>query len=277
MKSVIFMLDGYGPSNIYIKPNSFLDINPVDCGWERCAPGHYFGPAIRDYYLIHYVSSGCGTFKNQRAEYTVRAGQLFIIRPCEITYYRASDHDPWNYSWIGFKGNAAKILDTAPDIISADCKRFFDAMKGSVEYDSMREEVITAQIYLMIAELFGNKGTGRNHSSGFASRAANYIDCRYMSPLSVEDLAVRMNIDRRYLSRLFKQEYGMTIQEYIVSTRMKHARAFLREGYSVGQAASMTGYSDVFNFSKMFKKHFGISPSEVKQDGKCTVRKASKQ
>lgn len=270
------MLDGYGPSNIYIKPKNFHDIDPVDCGWERCAPGHDFGPAIRDYYLIHYVSSGIGTFKNHRGEYSVDAGQLFVIRPGEVTYYRASVDNPWNYSWIGFRGSLATVFDTAPDVMTADLKKHFDGIKASMEYESMREEILVGQIFLMIAELFGNKEKGKTHSSGFAARAANYIEYRYMSPLSIEELAQQMNIDRRYLSRLFKREYGTTMQEYIVNVRMKHAEAFLRDGYSVSQTAGMTGYADVFNFSKMFKKHFGVSPSEVKHGGKSLACKASK-
>ena len=38
------------------------DINPVDCGWEACAPGHSFGPAARFYWLLHYVIQGRGAF-----------------------------------------------------------------------------------------------------------------------------------------------------------------------------------------------------------------------
>lgn len=269
------MLYSYGPSNIYIKPKNLHDIDPVDCGWERCAPGHYFGPAIRDYYLIHYVYSGRGTFKNSRGEYSVGAGQLFVIRPGEVTYYQASKENPWNYSWIGFRGALSGVFDNAPDVMTANLEKFFDGMKLCIEYDSMREEILTGQLFLIMAELFGNKESNRHHSSGFAARAANYIEYRYMYPLSIEDLARKMNIDRRYLSRLFKNEYGMTMQEYIVNARMKHAEAFLREGYSVNQTAGMTGYSDVFNFSKMFKKHFGVSPSQIRGYKKATVKTVS--
>lgn len=38
------------------------DVNPVDCGWEACKPGHAFGPAARFYWLLHYVVQGRGTF-----------------------------------------------------------------------------------------------------------------------------------------------------------------------------------------------------------------------
>jgi len=264
------MLENYGHSSIYLKYKDFKVLAPLDCGWGRCRPGHAYGPAIRDYYLIHYVRSGCGIFKNDRGEHHVSAGQLFVIRPGEVTYYKASDDDPWYYSWIGMRGELASVFDTAPDVITADCKKYFDAMAASVEYETRREEVVAGQLFLMIAELFGTKGDGkRTNGKSFAAIAANFIEYHYMQPISVSLLADEMNIDRRYLSRLFKREYGMTMQDFIVASRMKHAAEFLADGYSVAQSANMTGYTDVFNFSKMFKKYHGVSPSDVKRRNKC--------
>ncbi len=259
-------MEEYGSSNIYLSPKEFSDINPVDCGWEICRPNHAYGPAIREYYLIHYVKSGRGTFKNERAEYEVTAGQLFVIRPGEVTYYKASEDDPWKYSWIGIKGNVATVFDSAPDVITADCQKHFDAMKKYIELDYMREEALAGQSLLLIADLFGEKNGGKN-SSGFAARAANYISVHYMQPISVESIAEKLNIDRRYLSRLFKREFGVTVQEYILSSKMKHAAEFLASGYSVTQSANMTGYTDVFNFSKMFKRYHGVTPSKMKNKG----------
>lgn len=261
------MIDGYAGTSIYFGDRHFSDVNPVDCGWEHCRPGHYYGPAVRDYYLIHYIFSGSGMFRNQRGEYSLGAGELFVIRPGEVTYYAASETEPWHYGWIGFTGRLASMFDTSPDVMRADLQKYFDAMRESLEFDTMREEFLAGQTMLMLSELFGKKNGGRLHTTGFAARAAHYIDYHYMQPLSVEQLACEMNIDRRYLSRLFKREYGMTMQEYIVAARMKHAEKFLGDGYSVTQTASMTGYADMFNFSKMFKKYHGYSPSRLRKNG----------
>ena len=78
------------------------DVNPVDCGWEACKPGHAFGPAARFYWLLHYVVQGRGAFTAGGKETPVRAGQMFVIRPFEVTYYEADRREPWEYIWIGF-------------------------------------------------------------------------------------------------------------------------------------------------------------------------------
>lgn len=80
----------------------FRDINPVDCGWERCEPSHSFGPTARMYWLLHYVVSGSGVFESGGVRHPVRGGQMFVIRPLETTFYQADEHDPWEYIWIGF-------------------------------------------------------------------------------------------------------------------------------------------------------------------------------
>jgi hypothetical protein len=39
------------------------DLNMYQCGTEKCKPGHYFGPAVRDYFLIHYIFDGKGIYQ----------------------------------------------------------------------------------------------------------------------------------------------------------------------------------------------------------------------
>ena len=52
-------------------------------------------------------------------------------------------------------------------------------------------------------------------------RFDGWMDANYMQPLRVEDLARQVNLDRRYLSRRFKQQTGLTLQEYIIQVRIR--------------------------------------------------------
>ena len=60
---------------------------------------------------------------------------------------------------------------------------------------------------------------------------------------------------------MFRAEYGISVKEYITKIKLENAKRLLSAGFSVTKTAEMTGYADVFNFSKMYKKHFGESPS----------------
>jgi AraC family transcriptional regulator of arabinose operon len=85
-----------------------------------------------------------------------------------------------------------------------------------------------------------------------------------MDELTVEGIADALGLDRRYLSRLFKEHTGSTIQEYLIHTRMEAADQYLRQGYAVQEAAALSGYRDTPNFSRMYKLHFGIAPKNRK-------------
>ena len=81
------------------------DLNPIIAGNERCLPSHQFGPAVRSYWLLHFVVSGKGVFRTSRGEYSLGKNDIFVIRPYEITYYEADKSEPWEYMWIGFSSS----------------------------------------------------------------------------------------------------------------------------------------------------------------------------
>lgn len=239
------------------------DLNPLTCGWQECRPCHRFGPAVRPFYLLHYVLEGHGTFSSGGREYHLSAGEFFLIRPEEVTVYEADREDPWYYIWFGFNGELAARLDSLPTPVGqlppSIFLEFRAAMeKGFSEWEGMTEQFIASLLHRMMAELFVH----RQHSAHYARRAETHIRTRFMEDISIEGIAKSLSLDRRYLSRLFKATYGVTMQEHLLSVRLDNAAILLKKGHSVGESATLCGYSDVANFSKMFRRRYGVPPSE---------------
>lgn len=233
----------------------FQDLNPLIAGQEDCKSGHSFGPAVRQYVLIHYVVSGKGMYYAPEGAYPVTAGQAFVILPGEVTTYTADLADPWHYIWIGFNGQLAgkfaelgRVFEAPGDI--------FAQLITDVRGTGLPEYALSAGLFQLYARLFGQKQSSNDH----VKRVKNYIRTCYMQPIRVEDIANQLNLDRRYLSRLFKSHTGQTIQEYLLGTRLEAARQHIKEGCSVTKAAALCGYEDVSNFSRMFKRRYGVSP-----------------
>ena len=84
--------------------------------------------------------------------------------------------------------------------------------------------------------------------------------------ISHDVIAAKYRIHPGYLSRLFKQEMGETLSEYILRIKIERAAALLKQGkYKIGEIASMVGYSAPSYFSIIFKKYTGHSPREYSQ------------
>ncbi|MBR3894457.1 MAG: AraC family transcriptional regulator [Clostridia bacterium] len=240
----------------------FSDLNPLLCGCEDCEPGHSFGPAVRKYTLIHYVTQGSGMVYKGGESYRVNAGEAFIILPDEVVTYTADPQNPWSYQWIGFDGEMSKKFAELPVVISFP-SGVIDEMIA-LRDSSVREYLVAGLLFRMYAEIFySNVKKSNNH---YVRRVKDYINTLYMSPLRVEEIAQKMNLDRRYLSRLFKERTGQSVQEYLISVRMEEARQRLSEGFSVDETAHLCGYDDAGNFSKMFKRRFGVSPAYWKSE-----------
>ncbi len=96
-----------------------------------------------------------------------------------------------------------------------------------------------------------------------------YIEANYFEELSLNSLAEQFNVENSYLSRCFKQEAGMNLTQYITGLRMKNAERYMEEGAaSLTEIAFMVGYDDYGYFNRVFKKYFGISPSEYRMSKK---------
>lgn len=95
-----------------------------------------------------------------------------------------------------------------------------------------------------------------------AERVRLHIDTHYKNTLSTGKLAQTFFISEAYLSRLFRQTFGITVTAYLHKVRIDHAKDLLQNTTaSVGNIALNVGYADLNYFSRIFKTHTGLTPS----------------
>jgi len=244
---------------IAIKDEGYGDINPVQFGFEDCEKSHSYGPAARYHWLIHYVVSGKGRFVKDGTEYDVEEGEMFVISPWEITYYQADSQNPWSYIWVGFTSKSELPVKLDPVIRCPEAFSVFTSMKKCREKSGGRSAWICAKIW----ELFSLLQEGQPVGHNYVQDAIEIMKVQYSNPLTIEQIASELGLDRTYFSSLFKKEIGVSPKQYLMNYRMTEAvRLMTERGESVAVAACSVGYPDVYNFSKMFKRHFGLSPRE---------------
>ena len=246
----------------------YKEMNPTVCGREKCESGHFFGPAVRSYWLLHFVASGKGVFKTSRGEYRLEKNDIFVIRPYEITYYEADKTEPWEYLWIGFSSSlplpsmlsendvfyAPFLLETFCSAVNAE-----DISSGVRGYEAF----LCSKIWELISHLEMLEEHKSPLADGYVRTAINIMENEYHTGVTVEDIADRLHLNRSHFSTTFKKVIGKSPREFLISLRMKKAAEWLREEHlSVSITAASVGYPDVFSFSRAFKNYYGVSPSE---------------
>jgi len=92
-----------------------------------------------------------------------------------------------------------------------------------------------------------------------------YIEHNYFKDISLSDLSSKFFMSREYISRTFKNEFDLTLSEYILTLRMKKALDLIKsDNLKIKEVASLVGYEDVKYFSKVFKKYYGLTPNKIR-------------
>mgnify|MGYP001378607965 CR=1 FL=1 len=97
-------------------------------------------------------------------------------------------------------------------------------------------------------------------------KAVEYIRCHYGRDISLDDVAEHTRMSGSYFSSFFKQETGETFIEYLTRLRMEKAKSLMMNAeLRLYEIARLVGYQDVKYFSRLFKRHLGVTPAEYRQ------------
>ena len=260
-----------------VNHSASMGLTVYNCGLQKCEPGHSWGPAVRDHYLIHYILSGRGHYEVGDKQYELSAGSGFLAAPSTVIYYQADQDDPWQYTWVGFNGAEADHLMRLVGL-SMEHPIFYAELDGPIPSliasilevtghrpsDEIRMEGKLLEFLAALVELNGHNDC--HHEVGasrrYVEKALQYIQYNYSRAINVGDIAESVGISRSHLYRLFMEELNISPNEYLTRFRIDQACDLLEQGLSVSEAAYSSGFSDQLYFSRVFKKRENVPPSK---------------
>lgn len=161
--------------------------------------------------------------------------------------------------WIQFQQTALNAARQA----ALDTSRLIAAIERGGNAASLSEIQSALQ---SLTACFPQKQNCEGNEKNVVDQAKKYVENNLDLPLSVNDVAAALYMNADYLSRVFKNEIGTPLKEYIIQRKMESARLLLTTTkLPVSVIASKLGYDNFSYFSQVYRRCIGISPSDERK------------
>jgi len=271
----------------YVFSNDFtknIDAMIYTCGYENCEPGHSYGPLLRNGYMVHYILAGEGVYRTRGKEFHLHEGDAFLICPGDVIYYEADQKNPWIYTWIGMQGIKIKgylertsLIETLVFRYGDNSKlrscheRLFEAEQQTRSRDLLMNSILYEYLFLLVKQFPNKRPVVGENRANYVEEVLRFIEGAYCDPITVQDIADHLSLNRSYLHRMFKAVMGTSIQNYLLDYRIRRACTLLKNtDLPIHVVARSVSYQDALHFSKLFRQKKGVSPSEYREQRQGT-------
>lgn len=233
-------------------------------------------------YLFFVVKEGRGSLFYENREQELTKGDCVFLDCREPYYHRTDPKELWSLSWVHFDGSAMQQIygqykerggqvsfhPACAEPFSEACENIFRAASGPEE--SVRDMRINSTISALLALLLeGSRNTGegmRLRQRRDLTPVREYLEEHYREKISLEELSGRFFINKYYLTKAFRDQFGQSVTAYLLGLRITQAKRELRFGHEKLETIGLScGLGALSYFSRTFKRAEGISPSEYRE------------
>ena len=195
----------------------------------------------------HSMKDHCVSYFPARLDYT----RVATVDEMIVVHF-----DTINYS----TKNIEYFISNDPDVLSKLFREILDVWNKKDLGYKYKCSAILCEIF---AECYAQNYVSKPQNSKIHNSVAYLLKNYKKSDLSIKEIADKSFMSEVYFRKLFKEEYGVSPQKYIVSLRIQNAVGLISTGYySLKEVAYLSGYTDYKYFSVEFKKNVGVSPSK---------------
>lgn len=154
---------------------------------------------------------------------------------------------------------------SSPDCLTLDLhmRELHSEFTGSACDRDMCLRLLFALILLDFQRLADTASRAADLSDERLEQVVHRMLAEYRYPWRVEDLSELLNVSPSYLNRLCRRKYGMSPIDMLIEHRINIAKRYLLlPGAKVGAVCEAVGFSDIYYFSRSFKKRCGVTPTE---------------
>ncbi len=246
-----------------------------------------------DYLEMALILSGEGRYRFEGEIYPVQEGDLLIINPGVRHQSLACPEaeEPTTEFFVGasdikipgLPANALPVPGGGHILhTSGELRQKLFKLCASMEAENAvcrqgRYFMLKAYLMQMVLLVIREQYEPVEKKKGCAFESANrkyiveqivsYFEEHYSEKISLDQIAENMYLSPFYISKIFKSETGDTPIRHLIDIRLEKAKELLENGDEgrIQEVAAAVGYDDAYHFSKLFKKRYGITPSQARK------------
>lgn len=240
-----------------------------------------------DFLEISIVLEGQANYTIEEQEFQLNAGQIMLFNPGTHhgeeqrtgTYSHQLHIGLTNISLDGLKRNHLPTKKAILNLGEYQWEFLDKAWRPVKEYSEEQPEfqlMVKALIIEMLVLILRSLEKVQDNTVTLAlsknakrkqylvNHAIYYLENHHTQEITLEQLADTLYVSPTYLSKVFKESTGMSPINYLIQVRLKHAKELLaNEQLTIREISQAVGYQDAYHFSKLFKKYYGVSPSQL--------------
>lgn len=248
---------------------------------SRSSKDYIRGQRNHGYVFFQYTLSGKGLFTSKRKSVSLPPGTLCLcdVNNNDYSYrFHPESNQPWEFIYIKIKGESFRIwtedmnkkfgyiyhlpLDHSLIQNYLNCLNSHQKHYVISASDAVR---MCANIQSALLERQEDQKTNKVKSQ-IVNDGITLIQERITLPLSVQEIADCLEISREHLSRIFKDQLGITPYSFIINTKMEKAKIELTQTLiPIKEIAYDMGFSSPELFTQIFKRNYKITPKQFRK------------
>ncbi len=244
-------------------------------------------------YMLMYFKEGSGRIRIEGNRYNLDAGDLIILNPSELFQITVDDgifhervtinlseamfaffsSDQSSLFVPFFKRKKGMGNRTPAELIKKHGidNHIESILKHLQSSDSSSPILAFCKIVEMLACIKESvssdllKESGQILSNPLIEDVLKYLNSHFKEDINISDIAQKLNINKSYLSHLFKEHVGMGLCTYVTFRRIQLFNTLIKENDSIEDTCYEVGFQNYSNFFRLYKKYMKMTPSQFKR------------
>ena len=235
---------------------------------------------------LTHAMDGKGVIFTNGIEIPIRAGETYLSFPGDIHGITSDREEPLKFAFFAFRlesGELSEIFEQIIRLHNDPSKRIFihqgienlisNGISELILDDPYSHRLLSSianqLVCYIIREFAGDRRNTKlrvGTPQELCYQMMNYINTHIYGMTNLTELSDYCGYSYSYLSDVFRKTTGETLADYHTERRMEVSVMLMQQNqYSVSQIAQMLQYSSIYSFSRSFKKHFGLSPTQYRK------------